>query len=108
MQQFAAACVHIHSVALQAPLWMFSHYLHAQRHHLWDRPGGAPQSIIAHAVFALNTAAKVLVLKMYRWWQWDAVSAALASAHLLGRDNVSCGVCSAAMCVAQLIADTKQ
>jgi hypothetical protein len=64
----------------QAPTWMFSHYLHAQRLHLWDPRGGAPQAIVAHAVFATSTAAKVVVLKMYRWWQWDLLpSARLAS-----------------------------
>jgi hypothetical protein len=55
---------------VQAPHWMFSHYLIAQQKQLWDVAGSVPQSIVAHTVFCLTPAAKQLVLKMYRWWQW--------------------------------------
>lgn len=68
---------------MQAPTWMFSHYLHAQiADGMWDQPGSVPRSVVAHAVFALDTVTKATILKMHRWWQWDQLpSAPQASAE---------------------------
>ena len=78
---------------MQAPVWMFSHYLHSQWAHIWDVPGGVPQSIVAHAVFATNAATKQLVLKMNRWWQWDRLSVLPRAQHECANLHASLSCC---------------